>query len=145
MKSQIHLASVAIIFDDKKRVLLTQRFEPESLHSHGKWQFPGGTIEFGEHPRDTVIREVKEEVGIKIKLLTLHPIVYSHIFGKENIHVLIFGFPAKFISGNIDISSDSKTGDAKWFNYQKIDFNICLPLTKRIIDEAQAYLKNQHI
>ncbi len=33
---------------------------------YGKWEFPGGNIEEGETPEEAIIREVEEEVGIKV-------------------------------------------------------------------------------
>jgi ADP-ribose pyrophosphatase YjhB (NUDIX family) len=43
-------------------VLLT-RFSSRGFHS-GQWGLPGGGVEHGEHPRDTVVRELREETGL---------------------------------------------------------------------------------
>lgn len=59
---QIILAVVGVIFDDHGRVLLSKRHQPESKSWHGKWQFPGGEVEYGEHPLDALHRELKEEI-----------------------------------------------------------------------------------
>ncbi len=51
------------IFNDNK-LLLTQR-SINKTHP-GKWEVPGGCSQTGESPIDTLIREVKEEIGVTI-------------------------------------------------------------------------------
>ena len=46
--------------------------------NRGKWALVGGGVEFGESPRDALLREIKEEAGID---LTVEPVlidVFSH-------------------------------------------------------------------
>lgn len=132
-KKQI-LPAVAIILDEQNRILLSQRHQPDSSY-HGLWQFPGGGIEFGEHPREAVIREVQEEIGLTIELLTEHPVVLHHV-PTDDIQIIIIGYPARYRGGEIDVSQDPETGDARWFHYDDIDFTICIPQTKDVIDAA---------
>lgn len=128
---------LAVIFNDKREILLTQRHSPKRMHLHRKWQFPGGGIEFGEHPRDTAIRETKEEVGIDIELLANHPIVYTHVFHAEPVQILMLAYPARYISGEINTKHDRQTMDAQWFAYEAIDWQQTMPDTKEVIDEAR--------
>jgi 8-oxo-dGTP diphosphatase len=48
------------------RVLLTRN----SVHGPhpGQWSLPGGGVEFGESPRDAVVREVREETGLDCRV-----------------------------------------------------------------------------
>ena len=62
-----------IIIDKKGRVLLQKRTD------NNKWGLPGGSLELGESFEEAAIREAYEEVGLKVKSLTLFN-VYS---GKE--------------------------------------------------------------
>jgi ADP-ribose pyrophosphatase YjhB (NUDIX family) len=50
----------AVIFDRRGRLLLQQRSDG------GQWGLPGGSIEIGESVRDAVIREVREETGLRV-------------------------------------------------------------------------------
>ena len=34
----------------------------------GRWEFPGGKIEPGESPADAVVREIREELGVGIRV-----------------------------------------------------------------------------
>lgn len=57
-------AAIAVIMDEQKRVLITQR--ASHLSKGGYWEFPGGKLEWNESPELALIREVKEEVGLEI-------------------------------------------------------------------------------
>lgn len=48
------------------RVLLAQRQPEDSLG--GFWEFPGGKIEPGEEPRAALRRELREELGIDVRV-----------------------------------------------------------------------------
>ena len=53
------------LVDADKRVLIAQR--PEGKTLAGLWEFPGGKVEPGERPEQTLIRELHEEIGITVK------------------------------------------------------------------------------
>jgi ADP-ribose pyrophosphatase YjhB (NUDIX family) len=50
----------AVIFDDRRRLLLQQRSDG------GQWGLPGGSVEIGESVSDAVKREVHEETGLAV-------------------------------------------------------------------------------
>ncbi len=75
----------AIIFY-KGKVLAAQR--SESMDLPGKWEFPGGKIEEAESPRDCLVREIEEELAVKIKIFqALSPC--EHNYSTEKIIRLI--------------------------------------------------------
>lgn len=55
----------AVIFDDRARVLLCHRTDRNA------WNLPGGGIEDHESPREAVIREVAEEIGLEVAVQRL--------------------------------------------------------------------------
>lgn len=138
-----YVVATAVIFDTEGRVLLTKRHAPQAPYVHNKWQFPGGQVEFGEHPYHTLLREIREETGIEIEVLSQEPILHSQMFG-ENIHVLLLMFPAKHQKGEVDITGDRATSDAKWCHYNEIDFSLCLPAVKTLFNKAMPYYNNSH-
>lgn len=55
----------AVVFDSDGRLLLVQRANPPA---QGQWSLPGGRQEPGESAHDGVIREVREETGIHVRV-----------------------------------------------------------------------------
>ncbi len=87
-KTKFTLGAFGVIFDDEGRVLLCHRTD------HDLWNLPGGTVEPGETPADTVIREVKEETGFEVEIVKL-----IGVYSKEKKNDLVFSFACKIISG----------------------------------------------
>jgi 8-oxo-dGTP diphosphatase len=56
-------------------VLIAQR--PPGKSMAGLWEFPGGKVEPGERPEETVIRELREELGISINEACLAPFTFA--------------------------------------------------------------------
>jgi 8-oxo-dGTP diphosphatase len=73
------LVVACALIDTDGRVLITQR--PEGKAMAGLWEFPGGKMEAGERPEDTLIRELREELGIAVKEPCLAPLTFaSHAY-----------------------------------------------------------------
>ncbi len=84
--TKILLVAACAMIDPDGRILLAQR--PEGKSMAGLWEFPGGKVEEGESPEETVIRELKEELGIETETSCLAPIAFaSHRY--EDFHLLM--------------------------------------------------------
>lgn len=82
----IVLVTACALVDADGRVLLTQRPEGKSLA--GLWEFPGGKVDPGETPEESLIRELHEELGIIVKPACLAPLTFaSHTY--ETFHLLM--------------------------------------------------------
>ncbi len=57
---------VAGVLFEGGRVLLTQR--KKGTHLEGLWELPGGKIDVDEDPRDALVRELREELGIEVEV-----------------------------------------------------------------------------
>lgn len=56
---------VVIPSDDRSHVLLSLRARDPYA---GTWELPGGFVDLGEHPVDSAIREVREELGLAVRI-----------------------------------------------------------------------------
>jgi 8-oxo-dGTP diphosphatase len=73
------LVSACALIDPDGRVLIAKR--PPGKTMAGLWEFPGGKVEPGERPEQTLIRELKEELGIAVKEECLAPLTFaSHVY-----------------------------------------------------------------
>jgi 8-oxo-dGTP diphosphatase len=75
------LVAACALVDADGRVLLAER--PAGKTMAGLWEFPGGKVESGERPEQTLIRELKEELGIVIEEPCLAPLTFaSHAYAE---------------------------------------------------------------
>ena len=83
---RILLVAACALVDADGRILLAQR--PEGKQLAGLWEFPGGKVEPGETPEETLIRELDEELGITTKIPCLAPLTFaSHTY--DDFHLLM--------------------------------------------------------
>lgn len=86
----------AIIFDSDKKVLLCHR------NDYDLWNLPGGGLEPGEVPWEGVIREVKEEIGIQVKVTKL-----QGIYSKPDKNQIVFSFICEQVSGELTLTDEA--------------------------------------
>ncbi len=116
-KKAIKTSVVACVVDTKERVLLTRRcIEPFC----SLWVMPGGKIDHGESIMEALHREVREEVGIEVKVEGLVD-VFEHIgVGARNDHFVILYYRASPVTFTLQPNGDECT-EAIWA------FKSCLP------------------
>lgn len=104
--------TAAIIINDGK-VLIAQRAEKQKLA--GRWEFPGGKVEAGETPEECLVREIEEELGIKIKV--------DSFFG-ENVYeydtgtIRLLAYKAKWVGGEFKLTDHSQI---KWVRPEELE------------------------
>jgi 8-oxo-dGTP diphosphatase len=75
VSANLVLVAACALIDPDGRVLIAQR--PEGKAMAGLWEFPGGKVESGERPEESLIRELKEELGIVVKEDCLAPLTFA--------------------------------------------------------------------
>jgi len=85
--------SAALIFRDGK-LLITQRHA--NSHLGGLWEFPGGKREDAETFEQCLVREIREELGLKISVGELFAEV-AHDYPEKSVHLKFF--TCKILSG----------------------------------------------
>jgi 8-oxo-dGTP diphosphatase len=83
------LVAACALIDADGRVLLAER--PAGRQMAGLWEFPGGKVEAGERPEETLIRELKEELGISVEEACLAPLTFaSHAYPEFHLLMPLF-------------------------------------------------------
>ena len=86
MSTQTVLVAACALVDADGRVLIAQR--PQGKPMAGLWEFPGGKVEKGERPEESLIRELREELDISVKEDCLAPLTFaSHVY--PDFHLLM--------------------------------------------------------
>jgi len=98
VSAKLVLVAACALIDADGRVLLAQR--PAGKPMAGLWEFPGGKVESGERPEDSLIRELKEELGIVVKEACLAPLTFaSHTY--PDFHLLMPLFVCRRWDGTV--------------------------------------------
>lgn len=130
MKQIKHIGSYGLILKDNKILLIKKKGGPYD----GKLDLPGGTIEFGETPEETLVRELKEEVGIDVTSYTLFDgnsafISWTHKGELESITHIGFFYMINSYTGKIknqneinSINDDSK--GAEFYDMDSLNSNM---------------------
>jgi 8-oxo-dGTP diphosphatase len=86
VSAKVVLVAACALIDADGRVLIAQR--PAGKTMAGLWEFPGGKVEEGERPEQSLIRELKEELGIVVSEACLAPLTFaSHSYA--DFHLLM--------------------------------------------------------
>ena len=96
----------AVITDDNNRILITQRNLKKS--QGGLWEFPGGKIENAETKEEAIIREIKEELDVNIKV---DQYIDEKVFIYPEKDINLIAIKCSIISGKILLKEHE---DAKW-------------------------------
>ena len=105
MSVKIVLVAACALVDADGRVLLAQR--PEGKPMAGLWEFPGGKVEDGETPEQSLIRELQEELGIVVKEDCLAPLTFaSHAY--PEFHLLMPLYVCRRWEGQVGATEGQK-------------------------------------
>lgn len=103
------VVSAAIIHMDDK-ILIAQRLE--GSHLEFLWEFPGGKVEEGESPEECIVREILEELGIRIEVSDIYDVVFNKYDDRT---ILLLVYDCEYVSG------DPKPIECNAFNWVTID------------------------
>lgn len=97
----------------------------------GGWEFPGGKIEDGETPQEAVVREIQEELQVKVKVGELiDTIEYDY----PTFHLSMDCFWCEIESGEIKLLEAEA---AKWLKREELNSVAWLPADVTIIEKIK--------
>ena len=105
---------VAAILQKEDKILIARKKQGKPLA--GYFEFPGGKIEEGETPEESLIRELMEEMNIKIAVKEyIGESVYD--YGNNKV-ISLLGYTAEIIDGEIKLSDHDRY---EWVTLEQIN------------------------
>ena len=118
-----------LLFNRQHQVLLINRDKPPA---QGLWSVPGGKLEAGESLIECCRREMQEETGLDVEVLSIVAVVERRI---ENFHYVIIDFLVQLVDDqNFIPIAASDVSEARWIDLEKIED---YPLVKGLFEIIQ--------
>lgn len=108
-KNRVRVGVAVLIIKDAK-VLLGER---KGSHGAGEYSCPGGHVEYGETMEQSLMREVAEECGVKIKNLKM--LCVSDLLTYLPKHYVDIGFAAEWESGEPKVLEPDRVVSWRWY------------------------------
>lgn len=120
------ISAKALILDDQKRFLLERE-------DNGLWDFPGGGIDHGDTPIETIKREILEEMGIEV--LDVNPSVQYFVIAKalDNVWKSSVFYLTKVKS--LDFTPTEECREIRFFNKKEAEKVNIYPVVKAFLKE----------
>lgn len=126
-----HLVSYFLPFDEKENKILLVDHKKAKL-----WLPPGGHVEINEHPKDTVIREVQEELFTEANFFSEEPLFLSvnQTSSEFNRHIDISLWYVLKGDSRVNYTFDeSEFYKIEWFDLKNISYEESEPHLKRFL------------
>jgi 8-oxo-dGTP diphosphatase len=128
------LVAACALVDPDGRVLIAQR--PKGKSMAGLWEFPGGKVEPGEQPEQSLIRELQEELGITVEPECLAPLTFaSHTY--PDFHLLMPLYVCRRWEGFVEAREKQKL---KWVRPNELRNYPMPPADEPLISHLTALL-----
>jgi XTP/dITP diphosphohydrolase len=128
------------------KLLMSLRNDPRQPQFHNKWEFPGGGVDPGETLHENVVREVEEEVGLKVEVVKLLQHIQVELMNKQfsetTYQLFLVPYVCHVVGGELK-PSDEEVIEARWFelddvlNHELIGTNA--EMYKRVFNELKEY------
>ena len=88
------------VFRDKDRLFLMECYDP--IKKETFYRPLGGAIEFGEHSRESIVREIREEIGTEIEDLTYIGMIENlFVYDGKLGHEIVLVYEANFVDSHL--------------------------------------------
>ena len=136
-----YVGAYAICLDPAGRILLC-RLSKECVEA-GAWTLPGGGIEWGESPKEAVLRELEEETGLKPSTAPIVCATFSAIYPalegdtRGPLHYLGILFEIPEVEGSLRAEPCGSTDLCAWFTQKEACELRLTALGRRALDIAR--------
>lgn len=118
---------VAAILIKDDQILIAQRAPDDPLA--GLWEFPGGKVEEGEHPEQSLVREMREEFCIDVEVFDYFA---SSIFPYEKGTIRLLGYFCRWAGGEIEAQVHS---DYAWVAVSELADYLFAPADRPMVEK----------
>ncbi|RBQ16477.1 hypothetical protein DP939_29590 [Spongiactinospora rosea] len=132
----------ACVFDDAGRLLF-------ACHDGGVWAPPGGIIEPDEHPREAVVRELREETGLDIEIVDLIDVYGGPLFRNrypngDQVSFVITAYGCRVTGGTLTPDLEEIT-DARFLAESDLDGLRLAPWTGVALPDMYAWWRRANL
>ncbi|MGD1055411.1 MAG: NUDIX hydrolase [Nitrososphaerales archaeon] len=106
----------AVVYEGPRVLLIKRKYPP----NEGRWALPGGLVELGERVQDAVVREVKEETGLAVRLEGLLDVATDIHLGemsRPRYHYVLVDYLACRTGGRVRLNGESS--EFGWFTAEQ--------------------------
>lgn len=127
---------VLAVIEKDNRILFTKRVDKYAPHN-GKWQLPGGCVEFGEKPIDALQREIREELDVEVADIKLIPYIDTHV--RDTWQGFFFSYHCRLTNPEATIRLNEEASEYRWFAMDELDydkndiFEGCVEIIEKIV------------
>jgi ADP-ribose pyrophosphatase YjhB (NUDIX family) len=131
------IAAYGLVRDADGRLLLA-RAAP-SLTLRGRWFLPGGGVQHGENPPDSLRREIEEESGLKVVVGALLDVLSDvrTIPDGTSLHTIRLVYRVESWEGTLRPEADGTTDAVEWFTLAEVHDLPLARYVKLVVDRLQ--------
>lgn len=107
-----HIKVAAAVIIDNNKLFAAQRKNKGELALF--WEFPGGKLEEGESGESAIVREIEEELSIKVEVLK-HLISIEHQY--KTFSITLIAYLCKIVDGELTLKDHV---DSKWLAKEQL-------------------------
>ena len=130
------IPAAGCIIVENNAVLLVKRAHPSKI---GWWCFPAGFMEWGEHPVDTAIREVREETGLEVRLDRFFE-VYSGT-DDPRVNAILLLYLATRTGGELNPGDDAE--EVRFFSFDNLPDTIAFESHQQALADYNARIRRR--
>ena len=126
-EKKLVIVSALVLVDQDGRILICER--PKGKFMEGFWEFPGGKLENNETPKNCLIREIKEEIGVDLENFCFSPLTFSlNEYDDFNILLLLY-----ICRENVGVIKSNENQNIKWLFVRDLYNCNLLPADRELI------------
>jgi len=126
------LVVAGLIIGDDQRILITQRRADQPMGL--QWEFPGGKVEPGEAPVAALVRELAEELGVKVEVGRIWDVLF-HAYPAFDLVMLVYA--VRLVAG--EVPQRVEVADLVWVTTSELPGTWdVLPADRPLIDRLVA-------